>query len=187
MEAANALESVITVPNPPAPTLPPPLVDLPQQPKTIVTIDPMPAPLPAPDSLAPTRLTVRQMVEVLRSEQEQQSVSQVCTPLQKRNPMLRCADEASAAFDSAQNDAGSPFLFATSGNTEASATRVGRIANSLRESGMSQSDIDRFLEGIDVNAQDENTSGDARTSAVIDQLFSNDSTYQLMKRVLNPW
>jgi hypothetical protein len=59
------------------------------------------------------------------------------------------------------------FFAATPENSQglASATKFTRIANSLRESGMSQSDIDRYVEGIDVNAQQRSTSGDARATA----------------------
>ena len=185
----GARETINSAPRPPEPpSLPPPLVNLPQQPETLVAVDPTPAPLPTPDSPAPTRLSVRQMVERLRSEEEQQAVIRVCTPLQKLNPMLLCADEASTAFDNALSDAGSGFFAANPVNTDfaASQARNRRVANSLRESGMSQSDIDRYIEGFDVNSQQRNTSGDARASAVRDQMFRNDSTYQQMKRALNP-
>ena len=184
----GARETINSSPRPPEPQSLPPLVDLPQQPEPLVSVDPTPAPLPTPDSTAPTRLSVRQMVERLRSEEEQQAVIRACTPLQKLNPMLLCADEASAAFDNALPDAGDEF-FATnpaSADFAASQARGRRVANSLRESGMSQSDIDRYIEGFDVYSQQRNTSGDARASAVRDQMFRNDSTYQQMKRALNP-
>lgn len=61
-----------------------------------------------------------------------------------------------------------------------------RIATSLQDTGMAQGDIDRYLNVIDLEAKERSTSGDARATAVKDQLFRNDSSYQLMKRVLNP-
>ena len=189
MEPASTADNVNTIPRPtPAPTLPSPLVDLPQRPDTVTT-EPMPRPSPEPEALAPTRLTVRQMVDKLRSEEERQAVLQVCTPQQRRNPMFLCADEATTGFDDDQRESDDVWFAATSANSQgvANAARVRRIADSLRESGMSQSDIDRYVEGIDVNSQQRSTSGDARASAVRDQMFRNDSTYQQMKRVMNPW
>ena len=189
IEAIRTPQSEGTVAMPPeAIAPPPPLVDLPQQPETLVATEPALPPKPSLDSPATTRLAVRQIVERLRSEEEQQSVGRVCTPLQKLNPMFLCADTASAAFDSAQQDVRDGFFSSSRGDADVivSAARVRRIANSLRDSGMSQSDIDRYVEGIDVNAQEKSTSGDARASAARDQMFSNDSTYQLIKRVLNP-
>lgn len=186
---AGAREPKNSAPRPPEPrSLPPPIVDLPQQPEPLVSIDPTPAPLPAPDSPAPTRLAVRQMVERLRSEQEQQAVIRACTPQQKLNPMLLCADGAATAFDNALPDAGDGFFAANPRHTDfaASQARNRRLANSLRDSGMSRSDIDRYIEDFDVNSQQRSTSGDARANAVRDQMFRNDSTYQQMKRALNP-
>lgn len=188
IEPTSTREDANTIPKPAAPALPPPRVDVPRRPDTLVTIEPAPAPLPAPEAPATTRLAIRQMVETLRSEQEQQAVLRACTPLQRLNPMLRCADEGSSAFDDAQRDVGAAF-FATNpafNQGNANAARVRRIADSLRNTGMSQGDIDRYVEGIDVNAQDRSTSGDARAGAVRDQMFRNDSTYQQMRRVLNP-
>lgn len=182
-------ETINSAPRPPEPpSRPPPLVDLPQQPEPLVSVDPTPAPLPAPDTPAPTRLSVRQMVERLRSEEEQQAVIRVCTPLQKLNPMLLCAEEAATAFDNALSDAGDGFFAANPANADFAArqARNRSVANSLRESGMSQSDIDRYIEGFDVYSQQRNTSGEARASALRDQMFRNDSTYQQMKRALNP-
>lgn len=168
--------------------LPPPLVDLPQSPPTQVTVDTTPPPLPASDSIAPTRLTVRRVVEQVRSEEEQRTRLQVCTPVQKRNPMLLCGDDRSTAFDNTQRNGDRDFFAATLGGGDGLAreARVRRIANGLRESGMSQSEIERYVEGIDVNSQQRSTSGDARAGAVRDQMFRNDSTYQQMRRVLNP-
>ena len=185
----GAREVINSTPLPPeSPSLPPPLVDLPQAPEPLVAVDLTPVPLPTPDSLTPTRLSVRQMVERLRSEEEQQAVIRVCTPLQKLNPMLLCADESSSGFDNALSDTSGGFFAANPANTDfaASQARNRRVANSLRESGMSQSDIDSYIEGFDVNSQQRNTSGDARANAVQDQMFRNDSTYQQMKRALNP-
>jgi hypothetical protein len=190
VETEIAPESASTVPRPPeALTLPPSLVDLPQRPEMLVRKERPSILSPAPDTLAPTRLTVRQMVDKLRSDEERQAVMKMCAPQQKRNPMLLCSDEAASGFDDLQRDTNNVFFAATPENSQglASATRVTRIANSLRESGMSQSDIDRYVEGIDVNAQQRSTSGDARATAVRDQMFRNDSTYQQMKRVMNPW
>lgn len=178
-------ESTVSAP-PEVPALPQPLVDLPQQTETLVTVNPMQ--LPNPDSLAPTQLNVRQMVERLRSEEEQQAVFIVCTPLQRFNPMLHCDDDAATSFNFNQLAVGDA-LFATS-STAADAisntAKVQRIADSLRDAGMSQIDIDRYVEGIDVNAQQRNTSGDARAKAMQDQMFRNDSTYRQMQRALYP-
>lgn len=170
-----------------APALPPPRVDLAQQPETALTIAPTP-PLPAPEALAPTRLSIRQLVEQLRVEEEQRAVLQVCTPVQKRNPMLLCGDEADSALANAQREVDNAYFAATlqSNDDVASAARVRRIVSSLHESGMSQDDIDRYIQAIDVNSQQRRTSGDARASAVRDQMFRNDSTYQQMQRALNP-
>lgn len=169
---------------PAAPPLPPPRVELPKPRDTLVFIDPATPFIPTPDSLAPTRLSVRQIVDQLRREEEEQEATMIpCTPQQKRNPMLLCSDETSTLFiDTTRN-----LFFADSlVSANESEVKTQRISNSLRKSGMAQGDIDRYLEGIDVNAQDKSTSADARAGAMRDQMFSNDSTYQLMKRVLNP-
>lgn len=187
IEPEIALENPSSDSIPPTrPALPPPRVELPQPPEIVVIIDP--ALLPVPDTAAPTRLSIRQVVEQLRNEEERRTVLQVCTPVQKRNPMLLCADEADSAFNNTQLN-GDRYFFAamlSDGDGLAREARVRRIANGLRESGMSQSDSDRYVEGIDVNAQQRSTSGDARAGAVRDQMFRNDSTYRQMRRVLNP-
>ena len=102
--------------------------------------------------------------------------------------MLNCDDDTATSFDFNKLDGGDG-LFATpstSADAISSAAKFRRIAESLRESGMSQSDIDRYVEGIDMNVQQKNTSGDARENAMRDLMFRNDSTYRQKQRALNP-
>lgn len=156
------------------PALGPPRVDVPQLPETSFITAPVTTPSLAPETRAPSRLSILQMVDKLRSEEERQAVLLVCTPAQKRNPMLLCADEYATAFDEVQRDVGNTLFAASaaSGEGAASAQRVQRISNSLRDSGMSQGDIDRYIEEIDVSAQQRSTSGDARARSDVPQRFN---------------
>lgn len=61
-----------------------------------------------------------------------------------------------------------------------------RLRTSLLESGLSQEEADRYLERLDVNAQERFTSGDATATRMRDQMLRNDASYQLMQRVFNP-
>lgn len=183
VESAKPVDS-ITAGSADLPAQPPPLVALPQQPVVNVTTDTPPS---LPEALTPTRLVLKQFVEQLRSQEENQSNLVVCTPLQERNPMLRCADQLDTPFDNIQLDNDNRFFAASVlSSSPSSDTRMRRISDSLRETGMVQTDIDLFMKGIDLNAMQRSTSGDARATAVKDQLFRNDSTYQQMKRAMNP-
>ncbi len=156
-----------------------------------------PAPTPTPEivisppdlkSLNPTTLSIRQVVEQLRSEEDERAVYHGCTELQKRSPMLDCDDELNTPFDDLDFVLGSEFQFVGSSANLSSgdADNLQRMARSLRNSGVSDEVIDQYLRDLDMSTRDSATSGDTRATALKDQMFLNDSTYQLMKRVLNP-
>jgi len=172
-----------------APT--PPEVTVAEIPVNIPTVD-FSAPLPkqtveAPETL--TTLQLRSIVQENRYAQESNSLHVVCTPQQERSELFDCPNNSDTRdYDLPEN----PTVVFFSRDSRASALREQRsttmrqIAGRLSDTELANSEIESFLKAIDIDRQDLNTSGNARTSNLRDQILMKDATEQLKKRVLNP-
>ena len=130
----------------------------------------------------PSTLELRQIVNQMQQQLDDALPAMFCTPAQQRSAFFDCPDSASDFTDD-------PKAFENSmpeNNSLFNEQRHVRLRTSLLESGLSQEEADRYLERLDVNAQERFTSGDATATRMRDQMLRNDASYQLMQRVFNP-
>lgn len=160
-------------------------------PTNIPSID-FSAPLPRQADEGPQALTtlqLRSIVESNRYAQESHPEGIVCTPQQERSEFFDCPDNTvTRGYDAPTNPTADFFNrdSRAAALREQRLTTMRQIAGRLSDTGLDDSEIESLLQAIDIDKQDLNTSGNARTRNLRDQILMNDATEQLKKRVLNP-
>lgn len=177
---------------------PPPAIEVETSQQNLVEV---PASIPSFDFSAPvprqaievpealTTLQLRSIVENNRYARESNPNGIVCTPQQERSEFFDCPDNTvTRGYDAPMNPTVEFFNRDSRAATlrEQRVATMRQIAGRLSDTGLDSSELESFLQAIDIDRQDVNTSGNARTRNLRDQILMNDATEQLKKRVLNP-
>ncbi|MDP1932669.1 MAG: hypothetical protein Q8L60_14540 [Gammaproteobacteria bacterium] len=170
------------------------LVDLP-------SVDLSPAPSPAETSperpglrlLSP--LDLRQTIDAIADHRSASNALINCTPVQRESEFVDCGDEEHGSdFSLLERNATYEF-FTTVETPQQSRTqrtigfmvsRTDEIEQQLLASGVVDVAVEHFLRELRATAADISATGNVQLEKLKDQIYSNDSTYQQMKRVMNP-
>jgi hypothetical protein len=170
-------------PGPQTPSAPPRLVDQRQTGSSPEA--------PRAPRFLPTAEEIRRSIEANLSRSGSSAPQPLCTEAQRRSEMFDCPSE----YELTLPEARSRLQFSARSAQRDSRLRqtigaiagsTGLIAENLAAAGASAQAIERITSGIEAANADYSGSGNARLDALLDQQFRNDSTWQLMKSVMEP-
>ncbi len=153
---------------------------------------PLPIPSPAQPAPKPTTEGVRQIVQDIADRRQIDNSQFTCDALQQRNELIECGTdevrdyrllEGNFVVDYFNRLLPPPRTVRTIGvlamQSDDSRGRIGTIS-------LDGVDMDIFLHTLSNSYDGDFTAGDKKQQDIEDEMYANDGTYQIMKRVMRP-
>lgn len=152
--------------------------------------EPAPEPTPAQPARTPTTLGIRQSVQDIVDQQGADNYRFDCNPLQKENDLIECGSEDTRDYRILERNIVTDYFTARLAGSRPE-PGIGVMALQSEESRAradtlppDTAGLDIFLQSLSISVDGLATAADKRKQDLEDEMYANDRTYQIKKRVM---